>query len=376
MSDTNRIKYLDFAKGIAILSILLGHIIEGYCWQVGHSYHVFLFFIVSGYFISRKTSLGSFVLKKARSLLFPIVFSQIVIFGILLVSFFFLHGKEGKDLFLKNYIDIRLGANGSAPDMQLGILWFLVALFCAAVIVRSILLIRNEIAGTVCAILCFLTGRLISGHCHPLLSEVVAGLHAVPYLYLGYLFKTHNDSVRRFYIKYRNLLTVVIALLASVYLLVPSIHKVDFILCDFRGVEDYLGPLVTVAFVLILSRFATRKENIVASFVSTIGRSSLFILLVHYCEMTFFQWINVEELYNVPDALLAPIRIAFILTLGYALSKLGFLRRAFGLNLAHEAPSQKPAHEDLDPGTTYETLDPKSSPKALDLKPAAKSEKL
>lgn len=47
----NRIKFLDIAKGIAILAIIAGHTGPDWVKQFVFTFHVPVFFIISGYFL-------------------------------------------------------------------------------------------------------------------------------------------------------------------------------------------------------------------------------------------------------------------------------------------------------------------------------------
>lgn len=46
----NRIKYMDIAKGIGMLMVLVGHTYAGFLCSLANSFHMPLFFIISGYF--------------------------------------------------------------------------------------------------------------------------------------------------------------------------------------------------------------------------------------------------------------------------------------------------------------------------------------
>lgn len=69
-----RLKYLDITKGIAILLMVWGHRVVTYSAddvRLIFSFHMPLFFIISGYFLNRETPTELFIKKKARQLLSP-----------------------------------------------------------------------------------------------------------------------------------------------------------------------------------------------------------------------------------------------------------------------------------------------------------------
>ena len=68
-----RNKTLDIAKGIAMISIILGHLSVWRINCVVFTYHIPIFYLITGYFLfgAEKTSFRRFAGKKARTLLVP-----------------------------------------------------------------------------------------------------------------------------------------------------------------------------------------------------------------------------------------------------------------------------------------------------------------
>lgn len=88
-----RISYIDQLKGIAILLVVLGHVIgynnceNSFLWRFIYSFHMPLFMFISGY-VAQMTfrienfgwnEVSSFMIKKFRTLLLPMVTWGIVI---------------------------------------------------------------------------------------------------------------------------------------------------------------------------------------------------------------------------------------------------------------------------------------------------------
>lgn len=324
-----RIDYLDFAKGIAIISVLLGHIIDGYCWQIVSSYHVFLFFIISGYFISTRDTLSDYAYKRGRSLLFPVVFGEALFVAVQTCMFFFSKGSAGVVSFLKAYIDNRLGLNGTPINYHQGVLWFFWALFCSSLILRVILKLKSKKLQFVSAALSFVAGVALARFLD-IPFEIPASLASVLYLYLGYNLKANKDRIKRFFTRYKTVATAAITVFSLVYMFTPFMHKVDFAFCDFLYVEDIFGPLICVVFILMLSQLATRKKNLPATVINEIGKVSLYILIIHYCEMNTIDWMYLNSAFNIPVICIVLIRLAVILALGYGLSRINLLRKIFG----------------------------------------------
>lgn len=70
-----RLTYMDIAKGIGILCVIAGHMGNFIINKFVFSFHMPLFFLTSGYFISSKNSPQTILIKRFRQLLPPYVFT-------------------------------------------------------------------------------------------------------------------------------------------------------------------------------------------------------------------------------------------------------------------------------------------------------------
>lgn len=120
-----RIEYLDIAKGIGILLVVLGHndfgAISPFFRQVIYSFHVPLFFFLSGYFINVSISLFDYFKKRFHGVLKPYLFTIFLIY-FASVSF----EKMGFQTALGR---IAKSLYGSFDYIDWGQLWFLPNLF-------------------------------------------------------------------------------------------------------------------------------------------------------------------------------------------------------------------------------------------------------
>ncbi len=85
-SKTKRLQYVDIARGIAMICIILGHLGNPAINRVVFTFHVPIFFFITGYFTSTKRSLPKFTKNKIRTLLVPYAISclAIIILGTML----------------------------------------------------------------------------------------------------------------------------------------------------------------------------------------------------------------------------------------------------------------------------------------------------
>ena len=74
-----RIDYIDFTKGFLILSVILGHCINGenYFKNIIYSFHMPAFFIISGILLNYSSAVGKnfgrFLLLRIRQLVIPYI---------------------------------------------------------------------------------------------------------------------------------------------------------------------------------------------------------------------------------------------------------------------------------------------------------------
>lgn len=74
VSKSNRIEWIDTAKGIGILLVILGHLPGlGLIESIIYSFHVPLFFFLSGYVFKNTDPFPAFLKKKAKAILIPYV---------------------------------------------------------------------------------------------------------------------------------------------------------------------------------------------------------------------------------------------------------------------------------------------------------------
>lgn len=115
---------MDYAKGFGMICIILGHnaIPLGLNNWI-HSFHVPLFFIVSGYFV-KDCSFLHFFKSSFDGLIKPLVVTHILSFLVLGVIFYLSSGKN------PYYSDWIIGQLLGIHNYGAPVLWFIYALFC------------------------------------------------------------------------------------------------------------------------------------------------------------------------------------------------------------------------------------------------------
>ena len=117
-----RIQWIDEAKGIGILLVMFGHCyLHWYFCFWFYSFHMSLFFFLSGYTFSRKERYDGFLKKKIKTLLVPYLFFVIITMlcnGVLAIT----HGNS------YDLLDI---AKQYLIQHRYTLLWFITCLFLA-----------------------------------------------------------------------------------------------------------------------------------------------------------------------------------------------------------------------------------------------------
>ena len=131
-----RIRWIDIAKGILILLVIIGHCEVGSCVKyVIYSFHMGAFFFLSGLTFSAKNNPKVFVTKKVKSLLLPYCF-----FSVLLTAYnfakhiVFSSAFNLKDAIMSFFVPI----SGKYESSVYG-LWFLPCIFLTELLLYSII---------------------------------------------------------------------------------------------------------------------------------------------------------------------------------------------------------------------------------------------
>ena len=125
---------IDVARGIAILLVVAGHspAIGHVSWRVIHSFHMPLFFFLSGMVFNENRSLREVVAGRARTLLLPVM-------AVICVGALVRVGLSGATVTMAGVVWLR-SFYGTITSFEWGLapLWFLLSLFVTQVVYRAI----------------------------------------------------------------------------------------------------------------------------------------------------------------------------------------------------------------------------------------------
>lgn len=288
---TKRIEYLDVARGIGILLVVLGHndfgSLSPFFRQLIYSFHVPLFFFLSGYFINTSAGFSDYFKKRFHSVLKPYVFTIFLIY-IASVSF----EKMGFQTAIGRIVK---SLYGTFYYIDWGQLWFLPHLFVvslyAFIFIRIMDKLQNRwirwalLLGTLAISLVFL-------HSFYPYSVSVFGkeyeIFGLPFsldvlLLSGFFFLMGNE-VRQVTAErtFNNLLILVAAGAGLVLLNILFPYDVDI---AKRIYDSFLvntsEAVLGILLVLALARQIELHSGHLTSLFKYVGNISLIILLFH-----------------------------------------------------------------------------------------------
>ena len=327
-----RIAWVDFAKGVAIILVVLGHATQGDLQKFIFVFHMPFFFIMAGFLLNFEKWGGvenykAFVLKLIRRLLVPYYLSEFLSYPI----WFVLCHEMGYSSYswnwlskdpLVSFLAIFIG-NGNNQGLILQHMWFLPALFFAEIIFIRLYNRLNKIGEDVfifAIIFCSLLGLLI-GKIHVLPLGADIGLTVQIFLLAGVLIRKYN-VVERLNLKIcvPLMLIVVAAFCLNIFVGMNSRNYGDPFLF-------YAGGLAGTLLVMKISALMT--DGKIFSLVSDCGRQSMMILLLHLTITNIIYEIIIGVLNFPPEKILTDPAVIFCATVTGTLIPL-FIAKKFG----------------------------------------------
>lgn len=270
MIKSQRIEFIDLAKGICILLVVAGHCgfpieIPGY-----EIVRMPLYFTLSGLFFKDYGGKINFLYKKTNKLLIPFLF-----FYLLGCIFYY----TLKWLSPNMLITASTGILDLFNNRQFfnGPIWFLLCLFWCNIIFYLIhSFAKSNKTKLLFTILCGFIGWYL-GYCDifvPLFIDVA--LTALPLFAFGYFLKRSNILIKNKYDHY-NLIFAVILWAISYILYLTTTHRLSL---HYNKVEGWSTFLIAISSVLSILLLCKSIKHV--PIISYLGRYSIVLLCVHH----------------------------------------------------------------------------------------------
>ena len=292
--------WADILKGIGAILVAIGHLVlyDGVAKTYIYSFHMPLFFFISGYLYHHTKSFKTFCIRKAKSLLVPyFVFAFISI-----VVTYFLEGIYlSKREILANYFFV----NGSFAFNSS--LWFLIIMFFMLILfyfIKENVKIEKPILTLITIIILLIICIFLSTNQIKLYFGLEIVPHALLIFYIGYLYKLYKNKINKFInrVLHNNIsfiLQVIILLVISFYLsllngrvnMSTSIYNNYFLYLLVAIISIYVYVLISKKIELSKNKFSVRISNVLVRFS--------FLSLFMFCT----QRLIFKVYYKIQDAI-------------------------------------------------------------------------
>ncbi len=323
LTSNQRVQFIDVAKGVSMILIILCHNpLHPVIYHWLYSFHVPLFFIVSGYF-THFTTFRSLELKVWKQLVLPLIVTHLLFLIFFLIDYYFTETP------LKPYPfnQVVVGELLALQPMELPNVWFLVALFWGKLWFFLTIKVSNKYYLAL-GLGLFVTAIFIS---HQLsVSRVplhfVQGMAVTVFLQIGYWMKQIGIFEKR--------LTAETICILAVSLLFAGNMPINFWAMHFPNHVFHVVTITLITLSIIfacrkLLNYSNRKAIKVIIFVFLFyGRYSLVILCFHSLEMG----LQLSRHLNfLPDNMLGPFKVLLLALVPFVIHFVPGLRKVYNV---------------------------------------------
>ncbi|MEO0289433.1 MAG: acyltransferase family protein [candidate division WOR-3 bacterium] len=280
-----RENFIDIAKSIGIFLVVLGHTeIDQNLKTFIYSFHMPLFFIISGFLLKIESNFKEFFLKRFKRLILPYF-----IFSFLTYLFWiFVTGRHGIGLvseigYLKPVIGTLIGLSHNDYLVHNISLWFLYVLFLTELIYFYISRIKNQVLLFIVPIILSFIGYVVTNKLHlRLIYGFEKVLIAQVFYFSGFIIKKNNlqVNIKKLSI-YKILYLCLIFFVLNQYFtkingfvdLVGNLFGKNFIIYYLNGFSG--------SFMVIFLSLMVEKLNSGRKVFELVSKSTLYILGFH-----------------------------------------------------------------------------------------------
>ena len=193
-----RKEYLDIARGICMICIILGHLGDNYLNKLVFTFHLPVFYLISGFYFNPSISFHAFLKKRMKSLLVPYyVCSLLTVLSYCIVQkFTFKAPIETIIMGLKELLVAILYAAGDSWNTPfiipgMGAIWFLWSMFWGQLILFLLMKTKPAIR-VITLVLLFVFAHKTVVDIVFLPLSIQPGCTAALYIFVGYVFRDYE----------------------------------------------------------------------------------------------------------------------------------------------------------------------------------------
>lgn len=320
MEKDRRIGWIDIAKGIGIILIVLGHSSQGIVRQIIYSFHVPLFFILSGYTVKDdKYTPAEILIKRIKQLL-----PYYAVCGITIISLTSIKCAASKEFFkIWETVYAFLYGSGSVHETpfyiaNVGPVWFLLAMIWADYF--YFLFSKKSNPGLYYLGLFALglaTSKLLW-----LPFSIQSGMTSTIFIYIGKCFRNKEaPATKRIQVP---------ALMAALWINCIFLQEKWVLVVENRFPNYFIDVVGAAcgAYIVMLCSFYLQRGR-VSNVLSYIGKSSLVILCLHTIKLVLIPWRELLHYIGVVHYQRPLVILLKIIFIAFGLLIYNFLRRLF-----------------------------------------------
>lgn len=296
----SRLEHIDILKAVGIICVLIGHLYAPLPIKVFiYSFHMPLFFLISGFLLKTDGSLGFILSKSLRHLMIPYLITCLAMAFMDVIFTGISADRMINRLMMSVYgISSNIVPGEHFEITQIGPVWFLLALFWAQMIVVMVWRVNANTSAL---------SRLLRGMIFILLSLIAIitgyrvwmplaflnGVVASIFVWIGS--EAKEQDVRK--VLYKRSTVVVASVIWMICVIADylrgmhfSISIFQFPLYGFGFIGAVCGTIVLLSISRVLSLMNLKH---ITAILSNIGRSTLEIMCVHAVDIETVRWPNV-----------------------------------------------------------------------------------
>lgn len=261
------IQWIDTLKGIGIILVVAGHTLSSDFRLFVYSFHMPLFFMISGY-LFKEDDVINFAKRKIKSIAIP-YFSYIVIFSLLEI---YKIDFSNPNLLLKiKYIIYNSLYGGELLTGQFGVFWFVSVLFITQQLYNLLLKTKNKNLVFMSILLMYALSYMYPNINKASALDFMVTLNAIMYFYIGNLMRCGLIKIHKY-----------ISIVVSLIYFYLSLNYPSLFFIDMKYSNFGIPVVSSIGCVFVFSMFSYISNRISKiEFLNAIGVASMTIMFTH-----------------------------------------------------------------------------------------------
>lgn len=310
----------DVMKGIGILAVIIGHgSIPLFLKDFIYTWHMPLFFMISGYFYKQKPQID-YVKANFRQLFFPYLVTSIII----VICAFIKEYINGKDDWLFRFYAMLIGSglptNPMLGEFSIGAIWFLQALFWCRIVYNFLFYKVENMINLWGGVLVISIIATYAGLYIFIPTNILQGVQALLFFHIGYMAKNHEIIPRDM----NAFIVLAILFLCFVSVQTGSIYMVS---CQYGYWP--INIVAAIGMTFLIWKVSQKFKKI--KFLIYCGRTSMAILCVHIIMLLYLPLTTIHKMISFPDSLDTVINLVSTICVTWLLLRIKIISNLFML---------------------------------------------